>query len=102
MKKSISVLFCLVLLLSVMVGCGNSAENDVRPGGTDTDRPGVNDNVDTGNDGVIGNQDQPTATDRPVTDDVKNGVENAGDAVQRGMDNVGNAVKDAADDMTGR
>ena len=53
MKKSISVLFCLVLLLSVMVGCGNSAENDVRPGGTDTDRPGVNDNVDTGNDGVV-------------------------------------------------
>lgn len=100
MKKSISVLCCLVLLLGVMTGCGRSAENDVQPGGTDMDRPGVNDNVDTGNDGIIGDNDDPTTTDRPMTDDIENGVDNAGDAVRRGMDNVGDAVENATDRMT--
>lgn len=102
MKKSISLLVCLVMLLGVMTGCGRSAENDVRPGDTDTNRPGVNDNVDTGKDGVIGNDESPNTTDRPMTDDIENGVDNAGDAVRRGMDNVGDAVGNAADRMTGK
>lgn len=102
MKKSISLLVCLVMLLGMMTGCGRSAENDVRPGDTDTNRPGVNDNVDTGNDGVIGNDESPNTTDRPVTDDIENGIDNAGDAVRRGMDNVGDAVGNAADRMTGK
>lgn len=101
MKKSISLLVCLVMLLGVMTGCGRSAENDVRPGDTDTNRPGVNDNVDTGTNGVIGDRDEPTATDHPVTDDIENGIDNAGDAVRRGMDNVGDAVGNATDRMTG-
>lgn len=101
MKKSISLLFCLVMLLSVMTGCGRSAENDVRPGDTETNRPGVNDNVDTGNDGIIGNNENPAVSNRPVTDDIENGIDNAGDAVQRGMDNVGDAVENATDRMTG-
>ena len=98
MKKGITLLFCLVMLLSVMCACGNSAENDVRPG-DDMNRPGVNDNVDTGNDGIIGDRNEPTATDHPVTDEVENGVERAGDAVRRGMDSVNNAARKAADDM---
>jgi len=102
MKKSISVMFCLVLLLSVMTGCGNSAENDVRPGDADNGRPGITDNVDHGNDGMIGDNHSPSATDHPVTDETENGMEQAGDAVKRGMDNVGDAVKGAADNVTGR
>ena len=99
MKKCITVLFCLVLLLSAMTGCGKSAENDVRPG-DDMNRPGVNDNVDTGKDGVIGNQDDaPMITDHPVTDEIENGVDKAGDAVRRGMDSIDNAAKNVADDM---
>lgn len=101
MKKSISVLFCLALLVGVMTGCGRSAENDVRPGDTDMNRPGVNDNVDTGNDGIIGNNETPNTTDRPMSEDIENGLDNAGDAVRRGMDDVGNAVGNAADRMTG-
>lgn len=102
MKKSVSLLVCLVMLLGVMTGCGRSAENDVRPGDTDTNRPGVNDNVDTGKDGVIGNDERPMTSDTPITDDIENGIEDAGDVVQRGMDNVGDAAKNAADRMTGK
>ena len=104
MKKYVSVLFCLVLLLSVMTGCGRSSVNDVKPGDTDTDRPGVNDSVVDGNNGMVDESGtaQPGTTDHPITDEIENGVENAGDAVQRGMDRVGNAVKNATDDMTNR
>ena len=98
MKKCITVLVCLVFVLSVMTGCGNSAENDVRPG-NDINRPGVNDNVDMGNDGIIGEGKDPSITDHPVTDEVENGVDNAGDAVRRGMDSIGNAARNAVDDM---
>lgn len=101
MKKSISLFVCLVMLLGVMTGCGRSAENDVRPGDTNSDKPGVNDNVDTGNDGIIGNDERPAATDRPITDDIENGIENAGDAARRGLNNAGNAMENAAERMTG-
>ena len=102
MKKSISIIFCLVLLMSAMTGCRNSAENDVRPDDTNNGRPGITDNVDQGNDGVINDNITPDVTDHPVTDEVENGMERAGNAVRNGVDNVGNAVKDAADDLTGR
>lgn len=99
MKKSISVLFCLVLLLSMMTACGNSAENDVRPGDGDN-KPGVHDNVDTGNDGILDDQkNNPKITDHPVTDAVENGVNDATNAARRGMDSVDKAAKDIADDM---
>lgn len=102
MKKSISLLVCLVMLLGVMTGCGRSAENDVRPGDTDTNRPGVNDNVDTGNDGVIGDHNEPTTTDHPITEDIENGIDDAGNAVRNGVDRAGNAVENATDRMTGK
>ena len=104
MKKSISVLFCLALLLSAMTGCGRSSVNDVRPGDADTNRPGVNDSVVDGNNGMVNDSGtaEPNATDHPITDEIENGVENAGDAVQRGMDRMGNAAKNATDDMTKR
>ena len=102
MKKYVSVFFSLVLLLSVMTGCGRSSENDVRPDDNDMNRPGVNDSVVDGNNGMVDESGiaDPSATNHPVTDEIENGVENAGDAVQRGMDRMGNAVKDATDGMT--
>lgn len=104
MKKSISMLFCLTLLLSVMTGCGRSSTNDVKPGDVDTNRPGVNDSVVDGNNGMVNESGvaEPNVTDHPVADEVEKGVENAGDAVQRGMNRMGNAVKNAADDMNNR
>ena len=104
MKKYVSVLSCLVMLLSVMTGCGNSSRNDVMPDDTDTNRPGVNDNVVNDGEGMVDDSGiaDPSATDRPLMDDIEEGVDNAGDAVQRGMDNVGDAVKGATDRMTGR
>ena len=104
MKKYVSVLFCLVLMLFMMTGCGRSSVNDVKPGDSDTNRPGVNDSVVDGNNGMINESGtaEPNTTDHPVTDGIENGVENAGDAVQRGMDRMGNAVKNAADSMTNR
>lgn len=104
MKKNVSVLLCLMLLLSVMTGCGRSSKNDVNSGDTDINKPGVNDSVVGGENGMVGDDGiaNPDVSDSPLTDDIKNGVENAGDAVRRGMDNIGDAVKGAADDMTGR
>ena len=104
MKKNFSIMFCLLMLLSVMSGCGRSTVNDVRPGDTDTNRPGVNDSVVAPNNGMVDDNGilQPEITDHPVTDKIENGVENAGDAVQRGMDRMGNAAKNAVDDMTNR
>ena len=104
MKKNVSVLFCVLLLLSVMTGCGRSNVNDVKPGAMDTNRPGVNDSIVNGNDGMVNDSGiaEPNTTDHPVTDEVENGVENVGDAVQRGMDRMGNAVKNTTDRMTNR
>ncbi len=104
MKKNVSVLFCLALLLSVMTGCGRSSVNDVRPGDTDTNRPGVNDSVVDGNNGMIDESGtaEPDVTNHPVTDEIENGVENAGDAIQRGMDRMGNAMNNAGDGMSNR
>ena len=104
MKKNLSIMFCLLMLLAVMTGCGRSSVNDVRPGNTDTNKPGINDSVVDQNNGMVNDNGilEPDITDHPVTDKVENGVENAGDAVQRGMDRMGNAVKNAADDMTNR
>lgn len=107
MKKSVSVLFCLVLLLNLMVGCGNSGKNNVRP--DDKNRPGVTDNVNTDNNGILDDRNNnntapnsPNVSNHPVTDGIENGVADAGDAVRRGMNDVGNAVDNATDRMTGR
>ena len=104
MKKNVSVFFCLVLLLSAMTGCGRSSVNDVKPNGNDMDRPGVNDSVVQDNNGMVEESGvaEPGVTNHPVTDEIENGVENAGDAVQRGMDRMENAAKNAADNITGR
>ena len=106
MKKSISFLFCLVMLLSVMTGCGNSGKNDVNTGDTDNGRPTVTDNVGQDNGGsgnydtgVVDPNTSPTVTDLPVTDRAETDMSRVGDDVRRGMDNVGDAVKDAADDL---
>ncbi len=104
MKKYVSVFFGLVLTLALMTGCGRSSTNDVRPDDGDMNRPGVNDSVVDGNNGMVDESGtaNPSTTDHPVTDEIENGVDNAGDAVQRGMDRMGNAVNDAAERMTGR
>lgn len=104
MKKYVSVLFCLVLVLSLMTGCGRSSNNDVRPDDGNMNRPGVNDSVVEGDNGMVDESGvaRPSATDHPVTDEIENGVENAGDAVQRGMDRMGDAVNNATERITGR
>lgn len=103
MKKSVSVFICLVLLLSVLTGCGNSTANDVQPGNTESNRPGVNDSVgnDNNNGQNNGTTASPNVTDNSVTDDIRNGVDDAGNAVERGMDRAGKAINDATDDLTG-
>ena len=102
MKKNVSLMICLLMLLGVMTGCGRSTVNDVRPDHADTNKPGVNDSVVDNGNGMVNDNGilEPDITDHPVTDKVENGVENAGDAVQRGMDRMGNAAKNAVDDMT--
>ena len=104
MKKYVSVFFSLVLMLSLMTGCGRSSTNDVRPDDGDMNRPGVNDSVVDGNNGMVDDSGiaEPNTTDHPVTDEIENGVNKAGDAAKRGMDRVGDAVNDAANDMANR
>ena len=104
MKKYVSVFFSLVLMLTLMTGCGRSSTNDVRPDDGNMNRPGVNDSVVDGNNGMVDESGtaKPTTTDHPVTDEIENGVDNAGDAVQRGMDRMENAVNNATERMTGR
>ncbi len=104
MKKYVSVFFSLVLILALMTGCGRSSNNDVRPDDGNMNRPGVNDSVVNGNDGMVDDSGiaDPTTTNHPVTDEIENGVDNVGDAVQRGMDRMGDAVGNAADGMNNR
>ena len=104
MKKYVSVLFCLVLMLSVLTGCGRSSVNDVSPDHNDMNRPGVNDTVNDNDDGMVNDSGtaNPNAADNSVMDNIEDGVDHAGDAVQRGMDRIGDAAKNAADDMTNR
>ena len=98
MKKSVSVFFCLVLLLTTLTGCGRTTNNNMQPGDTDTTRPDVNENVVTDeNHNVV----DPDVTDNTLTGDIREGVEDAGDAVERGVDDVGRAVDDVTDDLTG-
>ncbi len=97
MKKSISMIFCLVLLLGTMTGCSSSSK-DVRPDDTDTNRPGVNDSVVTATPDVTAT---PHVTDN-MMDDVENGMDEVGDAVRRSMEKEKNMIKDAVDDMTGK
>ena len=106
MKKNISILFCAVMLLSLLTACGNSGKNDVNTGDTDNGRPTVTDNVgydqngnDNHNTGVVDPNTSPTVTDNPVTDRVERDMDNVANAARRGMNNVGDAVKDAADDL---
>ncbi len=90
MKKSVSVLSCAVLLMCLMTGCGNSAKNDVTPGDTDVNRPGINDSVNDNNmdENWIGN-------------DIDDGANDVGDAVDKGMDDMTEMVEDGVDKMTG-
>lgn len=100
MKKKVSVMICFVFLLSALTGCGRSSQNDVNPGDADTDRPGVNDSVVNDQNGMVDDNGiaNPNTSDRPMSEDIQDGIDNAGDAVRRGMDNVGDAVNE----MTGR
>ena len=104
MKKYVSVLFCLALMLSVLTGCGRSSVNDVSPDNNDMNRPGVNDSAIDNNSGMVNESGtaKPDANDNSVMDNIEEGVDNAGDAVKRGMDRMGDVAKNAADDMTNR
>lgn len=104
MKKYVSLIACLVMMLATMTGCGNSSKNDVRPNDADTNRPGVNDSVVNDGNGMVNDSGiaEPPTSNQPMKDDVKDGIDHAGDAVDRGMDDMGNAVKNATDRMTGK
>ena len=98
MKKSVSVLCCLAMLLCLLTGCGSSGRNDVNNGDTDMTRPGVNDNSTNGANGNGVND--PVTTDNSIMGDVEQGMDNAGRAIERGMNDVGSVVGDAVEDMT--
>ena len=101
MKKSLSIFFCLAMLLSVMTGGGNSTKNEVKPNDNEMDRPGVNNNIVNDGEGMIGQSGtaMPDATDEPLKDQIENGVDRSGEIVKEGLDDMGNAVNDAVDRM---
>lgn len=94
MKKRVSVLFCFVLLMALLTGCGNSAKNDVMPGDTDVNRPEINDNVND-------NTTNDTNHNNTLGDDIDKGVSDVGDAVDKGVDDVTDMVENGVDRMTG-
>jgi len=96
MKKSVSVLFCLVLSMCLLTGCGNSAKNDVAPGDSDVNRPEINDNV---GDNSHGNDS--ANTDNSMMQDIEDNMNHAGNAVENGMDNAADAVENGVDKVTG-
>jgi hypothetical protein len=104
MKKYVSIFFSLALIMSMMTGCGRSSTNDVKPNDSDMNRPGVNESVVDRNNGMVDESGvaDPATTNHPITDEIENGVENAGNAMQRGIDRMGNSMKNAADDMKSR
>ena len=95
MKKSISLFFCLAMILSVMTGCGNSTKNEVKPNTNEMDRPGVNDSIVNDGNGMIGQSGTaaPNATDEPLKNQIENGVDRGGEIVKDGLDDMGNAVE---------
>ena len=101
MKKSISVFFCLAMLLSVMTGCGNSSKNEVKPNDHEADRPGVNDGVVNDGNGMVGQSGiaEPNATDEPIKNQIEKGVDRSGEIVKDGLDDMGNTVNNAVDRM---
>ena len=102
MKKSISVLSCLVMLLSVMTGCGNASKNEVKPNDHETNRPGVNNSVVNDGEGMIGlsGTAEPNPTDEPLKNQIEDGVDRGSEIAREGLDDMGNAVNDAVDRMT--
>jgi hypothetical protein len=102
MKKSISLFFCLAMLLSVMTGCGSSSRNEVKPNDNEMDRPGVNNNVVNDGEGMIGQSGtaKPNTTDNSLPNQIENGVNRGGEIAREELDKAGDAVNDAVDKMT--
>lgn len=91
MKKTMTLLCCLLLVLSMMTACGKSdVNNNGVPDGTITPTA------------IPQTTDRPNGRDETVTDDIKDGVDKVTDDVQRGMDDAKNKMRSATDDMMGR
>ena len=84
MKKLIALLAALTMLF--VCGCGSNSKDN----GTDNGN-GTNNAVDE-------RRDTNTNT---VGDDVRKGVDDAGNAVGDAVDDAGNAIRDGADAVTG-
>ncbi len=88
MKKLIAVLAALTMLF--VCGCGSNSKDNGTDNGNGTNN-GTNNAVDE-------RHDTNTNT---VGDDVREGVDDAGNAVGDAVDDVGNAIRDGADAVTG-
>lgn len=91
MKKHLAFLPCLVLLVCLLSACSSSAKNDVRPGDTEVNRPGINDNV---------TNDKGVRDDNSIMGEVQQGVDNAGRALENGTDQTKEKMNRAVEDMT--
>ena len=88
MKKLIALLAALTMLF--VCGCGSNSKDNGTDNGNGTNH-GTNNAVDE-------RRDTNTNT---VGDDVRKGVDDAGNAVGDAVDDAGNAIRDGADAVTG-
>ena len=84
MKKLIALLAALTMLF--VCGCGSNSKDNGKDNGNGT------------NNAVDERHDTNTNT---VGDDVRKGVDDAGNAVGDAVDDAGNAIRDGADAVTG-
>lgn len=91
MKKTMTMLCSLLLVLSMMTACGK----------TDVNNNGVPDGTITPT-AIPQTTDRPNGSDESITSDIKDGVDKAADDVQRGMNDAKNKIDSATNDMMGR
>lgn len=117
-KNGIYVALCLVLMLTLLTGCGgNNANKDNNTTNTDMTgdkAPDTNSGIVTDTDGIIDDHnDTSHRNDVPVTDDIMtdannglhdagNAVGDVGNAVGNAVEGTGRAIERGVNDMTGR
>lgn len=89
MKRLIAMLAMLTLLFGC--GCSNSAD-EPQNNGTDNNVTDNNVTDDQNNNGT--ENDNNT-----VGDDIRDGMDDAGNAIENGMDDAGNAIENGVDNM---
>ena len=94
MKRIFTIVLAVMMIMSVLTGCGRSDNAKPSPTPIVTTTPSTN---NTGGNMGNGNVDDGINSDGNLGDDKGSGgiIDDAGDAIQ----DAGNAVEDAVDDM---